>query len=202
MKKLYFLTITLFAFSLSGFAQSLYVVSVANFDFTPSNIEIYVGDTVQWVNSQGLHSVDGTLGTYPNNPESFGNGVAIAPWIYEFVFTIPGNYGYRCEQHPNAMIGTISVVDSTSSIDEANPDFTFAFFPNPVVNQLSWKWNKDNVPANCIMTMYNVEGKKIIEFSLNTNSSYDVSSMSKGMYTYTIQSDNRQIQSGKLLIQR
>lgn len=195
MKKLYFLTIALLAFTFSGFGQALYEVSVANFDYTPANLEIYVGDTVQWVNSQGLHSVDGTFGTYPNNPESFGNGVAIAPWTYEFVFTIPGNYGYRCEQHPNAMLGSISVAaDSTSGISEVNPDYLFAFFPNPVVNQLSWKWNKDNAPKDCIMTLYNIEGKKIIDFSLNTNSSYDVSSLSKGMY--------KQIQSGKLLIQR
>lgn len=202
MKKLFFLTSALFAFAFSGFGQSSYEVSVANFDFTPSDLQIFVGDTVRWTNSQGLHSVDGTFGSYPNNPESFGNGVDIAPWTYEFVFTIPGNYGYRCAQHPNMMIGSVSVVDSTSGITQANPEFLFAFFPNPVVNQLSWKWNQNSVPANSMMSLYNIEGKKIIDFSLTTNSSYDVSALSKGMYTYTIFADDRQIQSGKLLIQR
>ncbi len=202
MKKLYFLTVAIFAFTVSGYGQTSYEVSVANFDFTPADLQIFVGDTVRWTNVQGLHSVDGTLLSYPNNPESFGNGVSIAPWNYEFVFTIPGNYGYRCAQHPNMMVGSISVSDSTSSITEAISDFQFAFFPNPVVNQLSWKWNDNRVPANCIMTLFNIEGKEILKFSLNSHSSYDVSALSKGMYTFTIVADNKQIQSGKLLIQR
>lgn len=202
MKKFYTLTIALFAFTITGFSQTLYEVSVSNFNFTPSALEINVGDTVRWTNVEGLHSVDGSSGSYPNNPESFGNGVAIAPWTYQFVFTIVGNYGYRCAQHPNAMIGSISVTDSTSGITEVNPKAFFAFFPNPVVNQLSWKWNNGNAPSNSILTMYNIEGKKVVSFSLNNYTSYDVSSLSKGMYTYTIIAEDRQIQSGKLLIQR
>lgn len=202
MKNFYLFTIALFGFSLSGNSQSLHVVTVENFSFTPANLEIYVGDTVRWDNSQGLHGIDGTLITYPNNPESFDRGVAIAPWTFQFVFTIPGNYSYLCPQHPNAMIGSISVIDSTSGIEEVNPGSLFAFFPNPVVNQLSWKWDKDNTPNNCVMTLFSIEGKQVVQFSLNTNTSYDVSNLSTGMYTYTIKSNNEQIQSGKLLIQR
>jgi len=43
--------------------------------FTPADITVFVGETVQWNNVGGFHNVNGTLATYPNNPEGFGNGV-------------------------------------------------------------------------------------------------------------------------------
>lgn len=201
MRKLYLLLVSalsLFAFSAN--AQTAYEVEVTNFSFTPSELEINVGDTVRWTNVLGLHSVDGRTTTFPENPESFGNEVAPAPWTYEYVFTVEGEYDYLCAQHPNAMTGSISVGDSTTNIDEIEPDF-FAFFPNPVTDLLYWKWDDKNVPAECTMTLFNIEGKQVASFSLTSRTSYDVSKLSKGVYTYSIQDESEQIQTGKLLIQ-
>lgn len=201
MNKIYLSLIAFVGINASIMAQTSHEVNVSNFLFTPSQLEILPGDTVRWTNTMGLHSVNGSLSVFPDNPEGFGNEVAISPWTYEYVFTLPGTYGYRCEQHPNTMLGTIIVTDTTSGIAELRPNY-FAFFPNPVVHTLSWKRSAKTVPTNCVFLLFNIEGKQILKFSLAPRTSYDVSALSDGIYTYRITIDNKLIQKGKLLIEK
>ncbi|MEM9545507.1 MAG: lamin tail domain-containing protein, partial [Bacteroidota bacterium] len=87
------------------------IVEVSSNIFTPADITINVGETVTWVNTGGFHNVNGTTDTYPDNPESFGNGAASGDlWTYEFTFTIPGVYDYQCDPHVGfGMVGTVTV---------------------------------------------------------------------------------------------
>ena len=39
--------------------------------FNPDQLNVAVGQTVQWVNIGGFHNVDGSTDTYPDNPDSF-----------------------------------------------------------------------------------------------------------------------------------
>ncbi|MDX1421080.1 MAG: lamin tail domain-containing protein, partial [Rubricoccaceae bacterium] len=97
-------------------AQTTHVVTVENFSFTPANLTIEAGDTVRWENIQGTHNVNGTQATFPDNPLSFGNAVAVAPWTYEFTFQFAGDYDYLCDVHALSMQGTVTVnAASTSS---------------------------------------------------------------------------------------
>lgn len=87
--------------SLTLFSQTRHEVTAnSNNTFNPNVVSIEVGDTVVWTNTGGSHNVNGTTDTYPDNPLSFGNGSASsASWTYEFVFTQPGTYNYRCDPH-------------------------------------------------------------------------------------------------------
>jgi len=70
-------------------------VEVSSNVFTPADITIFVGQTVEWNNVGGFHNVNGTLATYPNNPEGFGNGGPSTDlWSYSFTFTEVGVYDY------------------------------------------------------------------------------------------------------------
>ena len=114
------LTITLLftlCFTVYLSAQQNIMVEVQNNFYAPADITINVGDTVTWVNGGGFHNVNGTLNTYPGNPEGFGNGGASnGDWTYEYVFTQPGTYDYQCDPHVNlGMVGTITVEQATSS---------------------------------------------------------------------------------------
>jgi len=87
--------------------------------FEPKDITINVGDTVEWINKEGYHNVNGQK-SHPrneNNPESFGNEVGEG-WTYKFTFTKPGLYKYHCDPHLSAdMVGTVKV---ESKIDEGD----------------------------------------------------------------------------------
>ena len=79
--------------SLNIWAQTSHPVNVANFQFTPPDLNIMVGDQVVWTNTLGTHSVDGQKSVFPNNPVSFGNSVG-SGWTYSFTFNTPGTYYY------------------------------------------------------------------------------------------------------------
>jgi len=109
MKKL-LLAFCFATFALFATAQDHTITVQSNF-FSPDDLTIQVGETVQWENIGGVHNVNGTQATYPDNPESFGNGsAASAPWTYEFTFNTPGVYEYQCDPHVGlGMVGRITV---------------------------------------------------------------------------------------------
>jgi|GEM_PF-863853 len=84
-------------------------VIVTSNQFIPQVLTVEQGDTVVFQNINGSHNVNGTQATYPNNPASFGNGVAPAPWTYQHIFTVPGTYDYQCDPHIPGMVGQIIV---------------------------------------------------------------------------------------------
>ena len=88
-----------------------HTINVSDFKFDPANIEIYVGEKVEWINKGGHHNINGEKSLFPGNPESFGNGQAsTALWSYIFKFNQPGLYNYQCDVHAsNGMKGTVRV---------------------------------------------------------------------------------------------
>jgi len=108
MKKLLFF---LFCIPFLGIAQNSHIINTVGSTFSPSSLIITVGDTVTWNNTAGSHNVNATQATFPNNPEGFGNGVAGAPWSFQWVFTMAGTYDYQCDPHVGiGMTGIINVM--------------------------------------------------------------------------------------------
>jgi plastocyanin len=97
-------------------AQATHNVNVTNDVFTPKLITIVAGDEVTWTNSEGFHNVNGSTGTYPDNPESFGNSTGTG-WTYSHTFTIPGVYNYQCDPHVGlGMVGQVIVEAPASAL--------------------------------------------------------------------------------------
>jgi plastocyanin len=100
--------------SIITYGQTLHVVEVRDSQFDPDELEIVVGDTVEWRNVMGSHNVNGTQASFPSNPESFGNQVGEG-WTLRHVFTTAGNYNYQCDPHVAVgMTGSISVREDAS----------------------------------------------------------------------------------------
>lgn len=118
------------------------MVEVSSNVFTPANITIFVGQTVEWTNVGGNHNVNGTLATFPDNPEGFGNGPAApAPWTFSYTFNVAGFYNYQCDPHAGfGMVGTVTVLPVPANdiviseimynIPGAGNDFDFIEFTN------------------------------------------------------------------------
>ena len=94
-----------------------YLINAGNYYYSPSNININVGDTVVWFNDGGFHDVNADVnsltGSSYNNPVSFYLPPVSGPAeIGSFVFTVPGVYNYDCSigsHAANGMVGTITV---------------------------------------------------------------------------------------------
>lgn len=68
-------------------------VEMRNMAFIPQNLEVRAGETVTWVNSDGVpHTVTGDGGL---DSARMAQGDS-----YRFTFEEPGQYRYRCSIHP------------------------------------------------------------------------------------------------------
>ncbi len=80
------------------------LVTIANFTFSPATIEVPVGTTVEWVNSDDVpHTVTGADTSSP-----LGSPALDTDDRYVTTFSKPGRYRYFCSLHPQ-MVGTIVV---------------------------------------------------------------------------------------------
>ena len=132
LKLIYQPILFIIIFSASNSSQSLFVVQLSNFSFTPSNLTIEVGDTVRWTNVLGTHNVladDGSFTSGPPQP---------APWNFTRVFNTAGSFPYYCEPHGgpggSGMSGVIAVETPVSVPDQgAIPHAINLYqnFPNP-----------------------------------------------------------------------
>jgi plastocyanin len=77
-------------------------VSIVDFAFSPSYVEIPAGGSVSWYNAGGApHTVTSSSGAFGSGTISPGGG-------YGVTLTVPGTYTYYCSIHPS-MAGTIVV---------------------------------------------------------------------------------------------
>lgn len=86
---------------------SSFEIDVVDFAYSPANIEVAPGTTVNWTNmDQVAHTVTG---------EEFSSSSLKAGETFTYIFEEPGIYEYYCAFHPQ-MIGTVTV--SGSSLPE------------------------------------------------------------------------------------
>ena len=81
--------------------------TIAEFTFTPSDIQIHAGDTVEW------HNADPTVHTVTASRGEFGSGSMREGQNFAVQFNTPGVYPYFCEPH-EFMRGTVSVFPATT----------------------------------------------------------------------------------------
>jgi plastocyanin len=69
-------------------------VQATNFSFSPSDVTINMGDTVQWVMEQGVHTT-----TSAASPPVWDSGILSAGSTFQFTFNQPGDFNYTCSLH-------------------------------------------------------------------------------------------------------
>lgn len=90
------------------------VVGMTTSSFTPSDIEVEVGDTVTWTNDSSVtHTV--TSGSDGEHDGEFDSGNIPPGEEFSFQFNEVGTYDYYCIPHlSSGMTGTVTVVESGS----------------------------------------------------------------------------------------
>jgi plastocyanin len=88
----------------SGFiadASTVHEVEISLFQFKPAKLEIAAGDTVRWINRDGIeHSATASDRDAQDKP-LFDTGLFERGQMREVAFTEPGNYTYFCRRHPS-----------------------------------------------------------------------------------------------------
>jgi plastocyanin len=115
--------VTIIITILTGFSasaeQDALVLMTEQMRFTPANLTVQIGDTVEWRNTSGMaHTVsaDPQLAVQPNHVAlpagamPFNSGELPPQGRFRHTFDIPGVYRYVCIHHGSAgMVGTVVV---------------------------------------------------------------------------------------------
>lgn len=142
-----------------------HTIEVLSNQFSPSELTIKVGESVQWVNKGGFHNVNGKQDVYSDNPESFFSGAASTEaWTFIHTFTKAGQYTYQCDPHAGiGMVGNITVEESGSGI----PTYTIG-----QINDVNADGVADSIGVKCktkgIVHGENLNGRGL-QFSLIDN---------------------------------
>jgi plastocyanin len=93
-------------------AQTIHTVNQVSLSFSPSDLTINVGDTVQWIRSSGSHTV--TNGTGSADPEAgslFDAPLNATNPTVTYTFTTAGDFDYFCRPHEGfGMTGIVHVL--------------------------------------------------------------------------------------------
>jgi len=186
--------ITLLAFMVSSLlqAQSLHIVEVKDVEFVPANINISVGDTVEWRWIDGQHTTtsDSTAGQ-----NVWDAPIDVSNQTFRFVITSPGVHNYHCTPHlAQGMVGTITATPVSSVNTINNPVQNFRLdqnYPNPFNPSTTIEYS---IPerGNVVLTLYNVLGSKVMnlvnEFREAGQYKYNfiADGLSSGIYFYKL----------------
>src|SRR2546423_8504299 len=81
-------------------------IKISNFQFTPKEVTIAAGTTIEWIDEAGNHTVNA-------DDDSFKSERLAAGAKYEHTFNEPGTYPYYCtfhgDKHGEEMAGVITV---------------------------------------------------------------------------------------------
>ena len=91
-------------------------IAVSNFQFTPNDVTINVGDTVRWTNTGGLHNVAADNG-------SFSNAQSSTLWTFSRTFTSAGDVRYYCQVHSSPGADIATNMNGVIRVQAATPPF-------------------------------------------------------------------------------
>lgn len=94
MKKILLL---LFYFISLQSKATVWEVSVQDFQFSPSSLNVVVGDVIHWVWASGIHTT--TSVSVPSGASGWDNYIDDSNTSFDYTITKAGNYKYECSFH-------------------------------------------------------------------------------------------------------
>ena len=176
-----------------SFAQTLHIVEVTDFEFIPANVNISVGDTVEWQWIEGFHTTtsDSTAGQ-----NVWDAPIDAANPAFRFVITAPGIHNYYCTPHLSlGMVGTITAAPVSSVNDQDKPPEKFILsqnYPNPFNPKTIISYS---IPKSefIVIKVYNASGQEIktLVNEQQPSGKYEVqfneNNLASGIYFYQLQ---------------
>ncbi len=211
MKKLRLLIISVLALAGLLNAQTSHTVQLSNYQFTPMNTNIIVGDTVKFVWIEGSHTTtsDSTTGSNVWNAD-INN---LTP-TFSVVITTPGVHHFHCIPHQAlGMVGTITaslptgVIENTIAASEFKLDQNY---PNPFNPSTIISYNLVN-PGFVTLKIYNSIGQEVAtlvnenqssgshSIVFNSSENFNNGALASGVYYYKLQTSGFE-QTRKMLL--
>ncbi len=105
------LTALIFSFHFFSANATVWTVQVSNFQFSPANLNVVVGDVIEWHLVSGFHNSTSTSVPTGANPWASNNS-STPGFFYAYTVTTPGSYDYICTIHGLAMTASFTATGS------------------------------------------------------------------------------------------
>lgn len=183
MKRILLLLIFIASINFSNATIHVIRVENGNFQFTPQQLSIDLGDTVEWRKADFPTMMHTITSTDIPAGAAFFNYIWQAPadTFFQYVPTVPGLYDYECTPHAQQfnMMGYFEV-NLTTGLNDNGTQLPVHVSPNPAADQLMLI----NLPERTVVDyrILDLNGKIIISGNHASGSRMDVSTLKEGVY--------------------
>lgn len=202
MKKLY-VVFTLVLFTFLQAAAANVSISISGFTYTPSTVTVNVGDVVT-IEASGFHPLIqvSQQSFNANDPTLLSGGFSS---ITNFNLTITSAMAgstifYMCSSHGSGGMKGQIVVNVVSGIEEnANSDFNFTVYPNPI-NSAAWLNISLQKTKRVAVTLYDMQGRivrRVLDKQLTAGEStinFSLNGLTRGNYIVQMLSGKEKIE--------
>jgi plastocyanin len=196
MKKFTYAVFTMTLLVGMVFNTSLFAVThnvqVGNYYFSPSSLNVEVGDIVKWVWVQGSHTT--TSSSIPAGAPSWDEPINSGNQTYSYTVTTAGTYDYVCTPHAGmGMVGsfiatvpanTLTVTPSNQNVNATAGSTSFTVLSNTT-------WNASSNQTWCtVTTSGSGNGTLVANYNENTTTSSRTATISvsiSGLPPITVQ---------------
>lgn len=201
MKKIFTIYLAMIGLSFNSMAVT-HTVQVGNFQFTPSDLSMNLGDTIQWMWHDGNHTSTSTQ--IPIGAAAWDADMNSNSPMFTYVPAVAGSYNFVCSPHASMGMGGHFNVVNTSGISEvaaqtilSNIAYTggslHVNYEIPVATQLSIELY--DIIGNHVVTMLSEARQPAGSYQEN----YDVNGLRSGIYMFCLRTSETTL-SRRILI--
>jgi plastocyanin len=194
-------TITLIILVPFFVSATVHEVTQTGLTFSPSSLNVNVGDVIKWVWSSGTHTTTSTA--IPDGAAHWDSPLSSSNTTFEYEVAVAGQYSYKCTPHESmGMVGSFSAT-LVSSVSQ-NQLNNLHLYPNPAKSSINFQIDNESIAT---VAIYNVTGNRVyyenlIKTQLHNQFEIDVSNLSNGIYMLTIEFLNSKRKTQKFVIQK
>jgi len=186
-------------------AQITHQVLVSNYQFTPKDLNITVGDTVEWKWVQGMHTTtsDSTTGV-----DVWNAPIDVSHTIFRYVIKTPGTHSYYCIYHVSlGMVGSIIASLPTGVKNKNILAASFSLgqnYPDPFNPGTKIKYSVPYI-THVLLKVYDLLGNEVGTLvneekpAGNYEITWNAADLSGGVYFYQMKAGNF-IQTKKMIL--
>ena len=155
--------------------------------FNPNVVNAECGDTILWVNGNGIHTTAST--TIPVGAQAWSSP-DLNSTGYMYIVLVPGTYSYTC--HPLTGGGHMdaTIIVTCASVGEEEAQFSnFSVYPNPSSTGL---FHLTGVPTEAQISIFDYLGREVVGQEKNYLL-IDLSILGSGIYIVKISYQDQQI---------
>ena len=147
-------------------------------------------------------------------PTDAGNAITLSPGdsslfqpkVFPHLTAGCSIYTYQITNSFGVVLDTIQITYTLGAMncflgieDEATEDISYTVYPNPVNDVLNI--TIEQTAVNTSISIINIVGKEVAQMPLvNGNNQLDVSTLSSGVYFYSLKTNNKVVETKKLIV--